>query len=146
MDKYNVVIDTNVIVSVLISQKKESPTYKVLELVFNGEIQAFYSKKILDEYIDVLSRKAFGFNEVLIDNLIGEFMKVATFVEPKNLETVLIDMKDKPFYELVLDPNIEKGKLITGNIKHFPKASFIMTPRDFINNIYRKDISKRNNL
>ena len=32
MDKYNVVIDTNVIVSVLISHKKESSTYKVLEL------------------------------------------------------------------------------------------------------------------
>lgn len=139
MAKYNVIIDTNVIVSVLISQKKESATYKVIELVFKGKIQAYYSKRILNEYIDVLNRDEFGFNKIMVDNFLGEFMKIATLIEPNNINQILIDMKDKPFYELVLDRRIKEGRLITGNIKHFPKESFIVTPREFINKIYKNE-------
>ena len=38
-------------------------------------------------------------------------------------------------YKLI-DKNIDNGKLITGNIKHFPIKPFIMTPTEFINKYY----------
>ena len=44
----------------------------------------------------------------------------------------MIDVKDKPFYEIVMDEQIDAAKLITGNIKHFPIQTNIMTPAQFM--------------
>ena len=41
MKNKNVIIDTNIIVSVLLTKNSESSTYKVLELVFNKTIKPF---------------------------------------------------------------------------------------------------------
>ena len=52
------VIDTNVLVSALMSNRKDSATYKILVHFLNGEIILIYSKEILQEYCD--STAAFG--------------------------------------------------------------------------------------
>lgn len=58
--KYYVVIDTNVLVSALISKNENSATVQVLERLLNREIIPLYSREILQEYRDVLNRKKFG--------------------------------------------------------------------------------------
>ena len=41
-------------------------------------------------------------------------------------------MKDLPFYEVVLEKRDSDTYLVTGNIKHFPKDPFIVTPRELL--------------
>lgn len=47
------------------------------------------------------------------------------------------DVKDQPFFELVMSKKINDSKLITGNIKHFPIKPFIITPKEFIDKFYK---------
>lgn len=53
------VIDTNVLVSALISPHPDSATVKVMRKVFEGSIIPVYSQKIIAEYSGVLSRAKF---------------------------------------------------------------------------------------
>lgn len=129
---YNVIIDTNVIVSAILSKDTTSPTVKVLELLFNNRVNLFYSQEVLKEYIDVLSREKFKFEKELIDHVIQAIVEKGNLINPDRIEIDLIDIKDKPFYELVMDEKINAGKLITGNLKHFPSQINIVTPRQFI--------------
>lgn len=58
------VIDTNVLVSALLSSKDNTATVQVLGKVIIGEIIPVYSNVITKEYREVLSRKKFGFSGV----------------------------------------------------------------------------------
>ena len=129
---YNVIIDTNVIVSAILSKDKTSPTIRVLELLFKNKVNLFYSEEILDEYIDVLTREKFKFEKELIDYVIQAIVMKGNKINSDKIDMDLIDIKDKPFYELVMDKRINDGKLITGNLKHFPIQINIITPRQFI--------------
>lgn len=51
------VIDTNIIVSALLSSNDEAATVKVLELLLNGQILPVVTDSILQEYGEVLRRK-----------------------------------------------------------------------------------------
>lgn len=128
----NVIIDTNVIVSSLITQNADAATAMVLNLFYNSKITLFYSNKIFEEYVDVLNREKFHFDKTLI-SLILEFIKQnGILFNPKSINTKLPDIKDKPFYEIVMDDRIKNSKLITGNLKHYPINSKIVTPSEFI--------------
>ena len=61
-----IVLDTNVIVSALINSNRMPG--KILALVLGGRIKILYDNRIIFEYIDVLSRKNFGFNEEIIND------------------------------------------------------------------------------
>lgn len=130
--KYNVIIDTNVIVSALLTKNTDSATFKVMKLFFDNEIVLYYSKQIMNEYLEVLSREKFKFNSDLIESIKAAIEKFGIEITPKNRETLMIDVKDKPFYEIVMDEQIDAAKLITGNIKHFPIQTNIMTPAQFM--------------
>ena len=130
--KYNVIIDTNVIVSALLTKNTDSATFKVMKLFFNNEIVLYYSKQIMNEYLEVLSREKFKFNSDLIESIKAAIEKFGIEITPKNRDTLMIDVKDKPFYEIVIDEQIDAAKLITGNIKHFPIQTNIMTPAQFM--------------
>ena len=51
------VIDTNIIVSALLSSNDEAATVKVLELLLKGQILSVVTDSILQEYEEVLIRK-----------------------------------------------------------------------------------------
>lgn len=126
-----VVIDTNIIVSALLSSKNDSATVQVMEKVFRQEIKPIYSKEIFAEYTNVLNRPKFHFSKELVEYMLSAIKQFGILKEPK--ETVMVvlpDMKDVPFYRLVLES--EDTYLVTGNIKHFPQESRIMTARQLI--------------
>lgn len=126
-----VVIDTNIIVSSLLSSKNDSATVQVMEKVFRQEIKPVYSKEIFTEYTNVLNRPKFHFSKELVEYMLSAIKQFGILKEPK--ETVMVvlpDMKDVPFYRLVLES--EDTYLVTGNIKHFPQESRIMTARQLI--------------
>ena len=53
------VIDTNVLVSALITRNPQAATSKVLESIFSGLIIPMYNDEIIAEYTEVLRRAKF---------------------------------------------------------------------------------------
>lgn len=58
--------------------------------------------------------------------------KYGILVDPSPSGIALPDMKDVPFYEVVLEKRDDNAYLVTGNIKHFPKEPFVVTPRELL--------------
>lgn len=42
------------------------------------------------------------------------------------------DMKDLPFYEVVMEKRVDDAYLVTGNLKHLPKRTYIVTARQML--------------
>ena len=123
-----VVVDTNVIVSALLNTNGNPA--KILSLILNGNIIILYDNRIIFEYIDVLSRKEFGFSKEIINDLIECFKCDGEFINAEYVKTKFSDETDKKFYEVY-----KSGKakyLITENIKHFPKEDTIVLPKVFL--------------
>ncbi|HQC55281.1 MAG TPA: putative toxin-antitoxin system toxin component, PIN family [Clostridia bacterium] len=129
---YYAVIDTNVMVSAFLTRHNDSATVKVMLMVISGEIVPVYSNSILAEYKDVLSRSKFKIDDSAINMLISGFQQFGILIEPTQRGEILTDMKDLPFYEVVLDIKNDNGYLITGNLKHFPKKPFVVTASQFL--------------
>ena len=130
---YYVVIDTNVIVSALISNNPEAATVQLVARMLSGEITPVYSDYIMNEYREVLRRKKFRFDPQLIDTLLAAVEKFGLFVTPSGTEVILPDMKDVPFYEALIERRKDNAYLVTGNLKHFPVETFIVTARQMLN-------------
>ena len=64
------VIDTNVLVSALLSSHDNAATVQVVGKLFSGEVIPLLSEEILREYAEVLKRKKFGFSEEAVSSLI----------------------------------------------------------------------------
>lgn len=126
------VIDTNVLVSALLSVNSDSATVQIVGRLISGKIIPVYSDEIIAEYREVLNRKKFKFDTAMIDYLLSAIRKFGIVSQPVATGTVLPDMKDLPFYEVVMSKEDKNAYLVTGNIKHFPKAPFIVTPREMI--------------
>lgn len=127
-----VVVDTNVLVSALLSKQDDAATVQVLSKVISGEIIPVYSNLVTKEYREVLARKKFGFSADLVEYLISAIEKYGLLLDPSPSGISLPDMKDLPFYEVVLEKRDNETYLVTGNIKHFPKEPFIVTPRELL--------------
>ncbi len=123
-----IVLDTNVLVSALITPK--GLPAKILNLVLNGKLTILYDNRIIGEYREVLSRKKFNFSFEMIEPLIDFIKYEGEFIASEPLRAHFADEDDKMFLEVALSGNAEY--LITGNTKHFPPENFIVTPKIFI--------------
>lgn len=127
------VIDTNVIVSAFITHHHDSPTVKVLNLLYSGNITPPYNKEIISEYIEVLSRKKFNIQQTAIDGFISVIVTYGINIDRVHTDVVMPDEDDRVFYEVSLSR--DKALLITGNLKHYPVSPKIINPSDFITKI-----------
>ena len=132
MMKCYAVIDTNVLVSALLSSHDDAATVQVIGRVFSGEVVPLFSEDILKEYNEVLRRNRFHFSEETVRILISAMEEFGEVVCPSPSGEILPDMKDLPFYEVVLEKQGDNAYLVTGNIRHFPKKPFIVTAREFL--------------
>lgn len=129
---YHVVIDTNVIVSSML--KPESIPRTILNLVESGIVIPIFNKQIIDEYKEVLGRKKFGFDNKDINSIMSTILSHGieydgVFVE----DEIFPDEKDIVFYEVTMDSmQYHQTRLVTGNIKHFPREAFVVTPRELL--------------
>jgi len=129
--KYYAVIDTNVLVSAML--KWESIPGKVMELAFSDSIIPVYCQSVLDEYREVLSRPKFGLNEQLVSDIINTFIEKGICTETDEFSIELPDPKDVVFYQVVMEKRKDDDAyLVTGNIKHFPEETFVVTPRQML--------------
>ena len=131
MARKYVVIDTNVLVSALITRNENSPTVQILRFLANGNIVPVYSDEIVKEYNEVLRRDKFKLPEIIIINLLKDIMdnglKVTELTEGNE---VMPDPKDVVFYAVTLSAQDKDAFLVTGNGKHFPEKPFIVTPTE----------------
>ena len=126
------VIDTNVIVSALITKSPESPVLHVIQRIFSGRVCALVNDEILAEYNEVLSRSKFGLEKETIEAVVSELLKHSLNVDAPPSGVVLPDPKDVVFYNVVLAKRDDGAYLVTGNTKHFPACGFVVTPREFL--------------
>ena len=125
------VIDTNVVVSALLSIDSNSNPAIVLRAVLQGRIIPVFNEGILDEYMKVLLRDKFHFNKSYIDIIISHIKRIGLKAERvKILDEIFPDTKDIVFYEVAM--NKDDTYLVTGNTKHFPKKPFVVTPAEMV--------------
>ena len=133
MEKSNLyaVIDTNVVVSALLSIDANSNPAVVLRAVLQGRIIPVFNEEILDEYMKVLLRDKFHFNKSYIDIIISHIKRIGLKAERvKILDEIFPDSKDIVFYEVAMSK--DDTYLVTGNTKHFPKKPFVVTPAEMV--------------
>ena len=125
------VIDTNVIVSGMLNP--DSIPGIVLKHALGGRIIPLINNEILNEYIDVVQRSKFGFNDIDIKNVLNSIAERALLLDRTSTEEFFSDLKDIVFYEVTLTARKEyNAYLVTGNIKHFPIKSFVVTPKEMV--------------
>lgn len=135
-DKVFAVIDTNVLVSALISKTLDSNTVKVFRAVIIGRIIPLFNDEILNEYRDVLTRSKFNLNTEVVENVIKAFKEDGLNVDRVPTGDLSFpDPKDIVFYEVSLSK--EGSYLVTGNIRHFPATAFVVTPAEMIDLLSR---------
>lgn len=129
--KYYAVLDTNVMVSALLGASHMSSPTKVLKAVTDGNLVPLYNNEIIDEYREVLSHKKFPFSSDLIESVIKVIITDGLYLDRTTaIDEVFPDPKDIVFYEVSLSQ--EGSFLVTGNLKHFPQKSFVITPADMV--------------
>lgn len=126
------VIDTNVLVSALLSNRPDAATVQLIGRLISGEIVPVYSNEIMSEYREVLGRKKFGFEPEMVRYLLAAIGKYGVLLEPASTGMSLPDIKDLPFYEVVMEKRGDDAYLVTGNLKHFPAEPFIVTARQML--------------
>ena len=133
--KIYAVIDTNVIVSALFSISGQSNPAAIIRKVVDGTITPIFNEEILAEYKEVLSRDKFPFRKDDIDWIISIFQEYGIAIsETKISEETFVDKKDVVFYEVALSK--EDSFLVTGNLKHFPKKPFVVSPAEMMEIIH----------
>ncbi|MBE6248636.1 MAG: putative toxin-antitoxin system toxin component, PIN family [Prevotella sp.] len=125
------VIDTNVLVSALITHDPEAATAKVVRLLLEQEFVPLYDADIIAEYEDVLHRAKFPILKETADALISFIIENGIESSRVDFAESMPDEDDRVFYEVSLSQ--EDSFLVTGNLKHYPTSPYVIAPADFIN-------------
>jgi putative PIN family toxin of toxin-antitoxin system len=129
------VIDTNVVVSGLITADAGSPTARILDGMRRGTFPFLLSDQLLAEYREVLLRakirKLHGLAANEIDRILTEIATHAIVREPA-ARAGAPDAKDNHLWSLLLD---QPGSvLVTGDLalaRKPPPGSDVLSPREF---------------
>ena len=130
------VVDTNVIVSALITKNPDSPPRQVLRAMLTGDIIPLYHADVIVEYEEVLSRDRFHLNSSTIQTVLNAIQQFGVEVMPTPTGEILIDMDDLVFYEVAMEKKKDDAYLVTGNQKHYPVRNFIVTPAEMLEPLY----------
>ncbi|MCH5327148.1 MAG: putative toxin-antitoxin system toxin component, PIN family [Duncaniella sp.] len=133
------VIDTNVLVSALLSSSSFSNPFIILEAIYSKKLVPLYNGAILSEYKLVLSREKFHFSEEQVGLVISSILEYGLKVEKEDCVTdEFPDPKDIVFYEVRMA--VDDSYLVTGNIKHFPQKPFVVTPAQMVEILKEKGL------
>ena len=119
------VIDTNVLVSALITHNSNAATVRVLECLFMHRITPLFNDEIIAEYKEVLSRAKFKLPVGLIRDVVDWVKKNGVDARSLPYEGDMPDEDDRVFYEVSLSQ--EDSFLVTGNLRHFPRSPKVVT-------------------
>ena len=122
----NAVLDTNVIVSGLLTEQGNSAF--IIDAFKENQFNLIYNGEILAEYHDVLYRDKLGLPAGDIDELLEQIKYAGYPIIPAISSISLTDEDDRIFYDTAKAAN---AYLVTGNTKHYPQEQFIILPVDF---------------
>ena len=129
--KYYPILDTNVLVSAML--KIGSVPGIVAAEAMCGDIIPVLNEEILAEYEDVLRRPKFKFPERAVSVFLDDLKRRAVFIDTDMLDYDIPDPKDVVFYAVLMEKRKEEeAYLVTGNLKHFPVRTYIVTPREML--------------
>ena len=135
---YYAVIDTNVIVSSML--KSKSIPWYITYLVEDNTIIPLFNEEILEEYYNVLTRNNFDFEQKRVEELIQLIKTKGLYIEKEKTIEEFIDKTDIVFFEIVMGArNSVDAYLVTGNMKHYPVRSYVVTPREMIDIIEKEN-------
>jgi putative PIN family toxin of toxin-antitoxin system len=136
------ILDTNVIVSALISSS--IPTKILYELVLTEKVEICLSEAVLVEYVEVLNREKFSkfvHFKTKAEVVLNRLREIATFYQTDRKIEVLTDTNDNKFLELAAVSAADY--LTTGNTLDFTITEFeytkILTPREYWDNYAPKE-------
>jgi putative PIN family toxin of toxin-antitoxin system len=121
------VLDTNILVSALLTPDGNSA--QILGMVLKGQRQIGYDSRIIAEYYNVLARSKFHFDLKKTNRLLDILLAKGLSVIAKRTDVPFLDETDRKFYEVALMLN---AYLVTGNLKHYPQATFIKIPSEYL--------------
>lgn len=130
--KYFVVLDTNILVSSLISNDKQSTINQLINFVFENKIIPIFTDDIYDEYLEVLNRKEFNILPYKIGGLLNLIKNKGIMIKAKEFEKVVVDHKDQIFYDAYMSKRDDNAYLVTGNLKHFPISEYIVNAKQML--------------
>ena len=130
-NKIYAVIDTNVLVSALLPHQGVTNPSVVLGAIMNERIIPVFNSEILGEYLEVLTREKFHFQRTSVETVVNHIKQIGLELDrTRSWEGVFPDPKDIVFYEVTLSK--DDAYLVTGNINHFPKKPFVVTPAEMV--------------
>lgn len=121
-----IILDTNVIVSALISDS--FPARILYDLVLSSKVQLCLSKEVYSEYLEVLKREKFSKFPSFVQNadiVLLKLRQLSVFYETTIKVSILKDFSDNKFLELAAVSNAEF--LVTGNSSDFNIKEFEST-------------------
>lgn len=135
---YYAVIDTNVLVSSML--KFKSIPWYITYLVEDNTIIPLFNEEILKEYYEVLTRNDFDFEQKRVEELIQLIKTKGVFTEKEKIIESFVDKDDVVFFEIVMSArSTMDAYLVTGNMKHYPVRSYVVTPREMIDIIEKEN-------
>jgi len=124
------VLDTNILVSALLSKSADSTINLLIKAVIEQRITPLYHPEIIAEYQEVLSRDKFHFLPESREALINRIISTGINSERIPYDADMPDEDDRVFYEVTLSK--DDAYLVTGNLKHFPKTPIVVTPAEML--------------
>ena len=125
------VIDTNVIVSSLLTRNHDSATARVMNAVYEGKVIPLVCDEILGEYEEVLHRAQLKLDPAKCDYILS-LIRDAEPMHPVHTDASMPDEDDRVFFEVALaGQDVFDSRLVTGNLKDYPKADFVISPSEF---------------
>jgi uncharacterized protein len=132
-----VVVDTNVVVSGLLTSDDGAPTVSILNAMLTGEIRVLLSVDLLAEYRVVLLRPAIrsrhGLEESGVDAILTAIAENAVVCEPLEPPTAPPDSGDHHLWSILAARG--DAVLVTGDralLDGAPSWAMVITPRDFV--------------
>ena len=127
-----VVVDTNVLVSALLSV--HGAPAQVLDLVRQGVVTLCADGRILDEYDEVLTRPEFPFDKADVAKLTRFIRQACELVSVDAPPLSLPDPDDESFLEVAVCGHVDA--LVTGNARHYPQnrrsGVRVVTPAELV--------------
>ena len=126
-----VVLDTNVVVSGLLSEI--GPPGWIVDLALAGEIAVAFDARILAEYREVLLRPRLALPKESVETLLAYFERWGLEIAAPPWPHRLADRTDEIFLAVA---SAASASLVTGNLRHFPARARggvdVLTPRQFL--------------
>ncbi len=132
-----VVVDTNVVVSGLITREKESPSAAIVDAMLSGRLRFVASVELVAEYRAVLFRpriRSFhGLAENEVDRIVRRILENAAVREPRPSPVAAPDPGDQHLWDLLsAEP---AAVLLTGDrtlLELQTMRARVCTPREFV--------------